>query len=118
MADFELYARDSKNVVIPVRDEGGNYVDLTTADIRWVLSEWMGGPPILEKTRTAGGASDEIGIEQSSGQPYPASMVVKILPDDVLVAGGIYTHHARISFVDARDTVKVGVVDVKDAPAA
>jgi|SRR5215213_1738983 len=118
MADFELYARDSKNLVVPIRDESGAFVDLTTADIRWVLSEWLGGPPILEKTRTAGGSSDEIGIEQSAGQTVPASMVVKILPEELLVAGGIYTHHARITFVDAADTVKVGTVDVKDAPAA
>jgi hypothetical protein len=115
MADFELYTRDSKTLEIPVYDNSATPqpVDLTGADITWTLCEYMGGPTVLTKTRIPSGSSAQIGIK--AGQNH--IMQVKILKNEVNVNGGIYCHHARVSFENAQDTVKVGIVDVKDSPA-
>lgn len=115
MADFELYTRDSKTLEIPVYDNSATPqpVDLTGADITWTLCEYMGGPTVLTKTRTTAGSSAQIAIKP--GQNH--IMQVKILKNEVNVVGGIYCHHARVSFENAQDTVKVGIVDVKDSPS-
>ena len=116
--DFEIYVSDSKNVRIPVYDVAGNPVDLTAASIEWHIAEWMGAPPLLSKHRVAGGAETEIGIEPGVGSLVPNQMVVKILEDEIDWVGGIYVHHAVVSYIGARDTVKVGMVSVMDAPIA
>ncbi len=118
MADFELFARDSKNVRIPVVNIDGAPVDLTNATITWRLAEWMGAPvSILEKNRVPGDDS-EIAIETPQGGTFPSQLVVKILKNEVTVPEGIYCHWAQVQYVDAADTIKVGTVSVRSAPTA
>lgn len=117
MADFELFARDSKNVRIPVVDINGAPVDLTNANITWRFAEWMGAPAILEKIRVPG-VDAQIAIETLQGGTFPSQLVVKILRDEVNVPEGIYCHWAQVRYVDAADTIKVGTVSVRSAPTA
>jgi hypothetical protein len=115
--DFEIFSGDSKNAAIPVHDVNGQPVDLTGSDIVWKFAEWMGAPALLTKTRTAGGSDVQIGLRNGAGSTVPNEMVVKILPGEIVKPEGIYVHHAVVSFPDAQDTVKDGLVIVKDSPS-
>jgi|SRR6188472_623322 len=117
MHDYEIYTRDTANLFIPVYTPAGLPVDLANAVIVWSLTEWSGGPAILEKSKAGGVVSNEIEIGPAEGEVVPNQVVVKIQPDDLDFPGGLYIHHIRVSFVNAVDTVRQGTILLLESPA-
>src|SRR5215218_5068013 len=107
--DFEIYAGDTKRVRIDVVDDAGDPLDLTTADLTWVLAPWAGGSSILTKTDV-----DGIAISVPAGGSVSSRMTVTIDAGDVTDPGDYY-HAARVEISGVVDTVRAGTVRVLDS---
>lgn len=103
--DVSLYEGDTLNLTIPITDEAGAALDLTGAQLEWVLADSPGSIPLLTKTTASG-------ITVSN--PVTGVAVVGITHADSANLGGIYWHQLVVTdaFGDVA-TVTTGAFTVK-----
>lgn len=106
--DFDMFAGDTKNLVVTVTDNSGSIVDLTGGQVTWVLKRNLGASPLVTKTSTVAGQIDMGG---TSGQ-----FTVHVLPADTTGFSGMYYHEAVFTDVAGNvSTVMTGRVVINQS---
>jgi hypothetical protein len=104
VSDFEMFAGNTKTIVIPVVDGVGAVVDITGATIRWELSRSVSvRPSILQKTVGAG-----VTITDGPGGIFE----VALISDDTEDLKGSFYHEAEVKLGGEIATVKAGTIKI------
>jgi hypothetical protein len=99
--NFEMYAGDSKNIVVSVTDGASRALDITGASMKWILRPTQAtASNIIEKS------TPEIILDV-----YTAT--IKLLPEDTESLAGNYYHEAELTDqIGNVSTVMVGNVKI------
>ena len=102
-----IHRGDSRNLVVTVRDEPGNIIDLTGATIVWEIADSVAGPALLSKTNGAG-----VTITDAAGGVF----TVALTPADTLsLTRGVKYHEARMTDAGGdRGRVVVDDITIED----
>jgi hypothetical protein len=116
MSDFTIFSGDLKRVRITVYNDEGDPVDLDLAtEIEFQISEWAGGPVILEKLKSLG----EVTTFEPEGSTVNHGLMALISAGDLVGRGGEYYYIARITMPEGiLDTVRDGTFTLRDVPQA
>lgn len=106
MADFAMYAGDSKTLRVTVFTDTGLPADITGADIRWQMASHVGGTPQVSKAVGTG-----ITIVDGAAGRFDVSLA----PLDTLELKGCWYHEAEIVNVGTVSTVLVGSATITPA---
>lgn len=121
VTDFEMFAGDTKALVVSVTDDEGDAVSIVGADVVWQLAtkRWKRErkaaiaagtsplpQPILNKT-----TDDDITITNGAGGVF----TVTLNPLDTIELSGGYYHEAEVTLNDGTvATVLTGIVTIKE----
>ena len=99
--NFEMYAGDSKNIVVSVTDGSARPLDLTGASVKWILKPTQPtSENLIEKS------TPEIVLDV-----YTAT--IKLLPVDTENLAGNYYHEAELTDqIGNVSTIMVGTVKI------
>jgi hypothetical protein len=105
--DFELYAGDTRDLIVSVVDQDGANVDLNNGTVLWQMAptKWQDDPEavLISKTSQAGQ------ITLANG-----SFTVHLLSADTEGLEGSFYHEAQVTLVDGTiGTTLVGKVKIK-----
>jgi hypothetical protein len=106
-SDFELYAGDTREVVVNVVDQDGIKVNLTGGTVLWKMakSDWKTNPAAVIVDKSSGVGQ----IALADG-----SFTVHLLSADTIGVEGSFYHEAQITLSDGTiGTPLVGKVKVK-----
>jgi len=106
--DFEMYAGDTRKLIVTVVDQDGIDVDLIGGSVTWQLakSDWKKDPDASVLVTKTSGAGQ---IELADG-----SFIVNLQPADTAGFDGSYYHEAQVTLADGTvGTPLVGKVKVK-----
>lgn len=103
--EFSMYAGDTKNLEITVKDEDGVVVDITGATFHWALALLIGvAPPVLTKTNGSGVTI----VNAAAGR-----VDVKLESVDTESLSGKYAQELRLVDVDDNvATILQGVITI------
>ena len=104
MADFEMYAGDSKTLQVTVLDDAGAAADISGATVRWQMARYCGATPVVEKA-TGSGISI---VDGPTGR-----FDVALLPADTEALQGCHYHEAELENVGVVSTVLTGEAHIK-----
>lgn len=96
--DFNMYAGDSKDIVVTIVDEENNPLDLTEASIKWVMKN--------KNTSVIKDSTNGASVDGST-------LHIKLEPEDTINLSGVFAQQGRI--VDALgnvSTVFVGKITI------
>lgn len=107
MADFTMFAGDTKILEVTINDADGDAVNITGTEIRWQLAKNVkAAEPLIAK---AIGAGITI-IDGPTGR-----FDVAVDPDDTLELKGSYYHEAEVDDGGVISTVMTGKATIKPA---
>lgn len=99
--NFEMYAGDTKNIIIAVTDASGMALDLTAATVRWILK-----PPQPNAAIAISKSSPEIAIDIDR-------ITIKLLPKDTETLFGNFYHEAELTDqIGNVSTIMVGTAKI------
>lgn len=99
--NFEMYAGDSKNIIVSVMDGGARPLDITGSSVKWILKPTQPASAILITKSTP-----EITLDV-----YTAT--IKLLPEDTENLAGNYYHEAELTDqIGNVSTIMVGSVKI------
>lgn len=105
--NFEMYQEEIKYLRVPVYDEDGNLLDMSTFDIVWRMYHPTTKSVVTTKTKGAG-----IVLESYNGVTN-SRMIITIEPEDTATALGRYNHECKIfDVLDNPSEVFAGTVVV------
>ncbi|WP_192246054.1 hypothetical protein [Mesorhizobium silamurunense] len=106
VTDFEMYAGDTKIVLVIVRDENNDLVDITGWTFRWRLAKNVKSSPLVSK-------ASGTGIQLTDPSNGEFEVAINAADTDGF-KGGVYYHEAEgVSFAGSVATVVTGAVTIK-----
>ena len=107
--DFSLFTRSNYRITVTVRDVDGNLIDLTGAEIRWVLKAPGGAAVWISKSTPPGE-----GIEILDQVMDKGKFRVSIVPANTeRFPSAVAKHEAVLVLAGSRATVMYGEVTVQ-----
>lgn len=99
--NFEMYAGDTKNIIIGVTDPSGMALDLTGATVSWILKPPQPAAPISIRK-----ISPQVEIDMDR-------ITIKLLPEDTENLAGNFYHEAELTDqIGNVSTIMVGTVKI------
>lgn len=95
-----MFQGDSKELVITVTDDDGNFTDLSGATATWKLFRTYTTPPLVQKSTADGGIT--------ISDPLSGQFTVNLVESDTNNIHGQYFHEARLE--DLRGYVTIVTV--------
>lgn len=109
MQSFEMYAGDSKRVVVPVTYPDSMPVDLTGTTIRWVVYQYRSQHVITKSTDSNG----IVFVECDDNNEF----MVLLTPDDTVHLSGTFKHMAEVVDNSGNiSTILVGNITILPVP--
>jgi hypothetical protein len=84
----DYYSGDSLDLVVTVKNDDGDVVDISGADATWVLAPSEGRPSVVEKTTGSG-----ISLTDAAN----GEVTISIDPSDTENKEGLYYHELQIT---------------------
>lgn len=101
MADFEMFAGDSKVIEVTVKDQDGDVVNITTALVRWQAARSENATALIEKTSDP---ADGISIVDGAAGRFD----VTLDPEDTEDLRGTLYYEAEVLDASKPSTVLSG----------